>query len=303
MLESVRVQIRLERSRKGGAATAEARRATTGPTTAGASPAAPATTATTAIDPRNLLAADDIKAIRQLELKSTDTHVRINFAKDVKKRFAAAQNMRVQDFNALPQFEQLRAILADGTDDMKRDVRIVSDPSSILEFRRSIQPLLLQSCATSGCHGAAGAGGLMFFTPGDGENVAYTNFYILQTYSRKLAEEQGPFGSGELRLIDRVRPQRSLILQYGLPASIADEDHPKVSGYRPVFRSRDDNAYRRVADWITDGLVHPMNGNYGIHYTPPARSGGSGATTAESQQPDSPATTQATTQAATQPAP
>jgi hypothetical protein len=158
---------------------------------------------------------------------------------------------------------------------MRRDVRIVSDPSSMLDYRRSVQPLMLQSCATSNCHGAAGAGGLMFFSPADNENVSYTNFFILQTYSRKATEQPGPFGAGEQRRIDRVAPVRSLLLQYGLPVSIADRDHPKISGYRPVFRNRDDNAYGRLFEWIHDGLKHPLGtDDYGISYTPPTGRGG-----------------------------
>jgi hypothetical protein len=285
LLESIRVQIRLERAKKGGATTAEARRPTTGPATAVA--AGPTTApATTVIDPRNLLTADDINTIRQIELKQSDTHVRINFSKDVKKRYATAQNIRVQDFNARTQFDQLQEILANGTEDMRRDVRIVSDPASILEYRRVIQPALLQSCATSGCHGAAGAGGLMFFSPADNENVSYTNFFILQTYRLKAAEQQGPFGAGEQRLIDRVEPSRSLLLQYGLPASIAERDHPKVSGYRAVFRNRDDNAYGRVFEWIRDGLKHPLGtDDYGISYTPPTGRGGGHAAPAPTTNP------------------
>jgi hypothetical protein len=289
LLESIRVQIRLERGKKGGAGTAEARRMTTTP-----SDVTPTTApATTVVDPRNLLTADDINTIRQFELKSNDTHVRINFARDVKKRFAAEQNMRVQDLNALPQFEQLQEILEKGTADMRRDVRIVSDPSSILDYRRSVQPLMLQSCATSNCHGAAGAGGLMFFSPADNESVSYTNFFILQTYSRRVAEQPGPFGPGDQRLIDRVAPARSLLLQYGLPASIADWDHPKVNGYRAVFRNRDDNAYGRLFDWIRDGLKHPLGTeDYGINYTPPT--GRSGGRAAPATNPTTePATTQA----------
>jgi hypothetical protein len=166
-----------------------------------------------------------------------------------------------------------------------------------MDYRRSVQPLMLQSCATANCHGSAGAGGLMFFTPGDTENVAYTNFYILQTFSRKLGGKQGPFGAGEHRLIDRTEPVRSLLVQYALPATIADDDHPHVNGYRAVFRSRDDTGYRRLLDWIADGLVHPMDSDYGITYTPPVgRMGGKapGATAAESVAP-------ATTQPATRP--
>ncbi len=292
MLESVRVQIRLERSRKNPAATAEARRtsatnpaniqAATAPLTAPVTPPS-----TNGIDPRHLLGADDINTIRQFELKPTDTHVRINFARDVKKRFTAAENVRPQDFNARTQFDQLKWILEQGSADMKRDVRIVSDPSSLLEYRRNVQPLVLGSCATSGCHGTAGGGGLMLYSPAENEPITYTNFFILQTYARAVGRQQGPFGAGERRLIDRIEPSNSLLLQYGLPANIAEHDHPTVNGYRPIFRNRDDNGYRRVEDWITQSLL-AVKPEYGIDFTPPQRAGGGGATSTTQ-----PATTQA----------
>lgn len=286
MLESVRVQVRLERAKNEGSATAEARRTSaTNPTTQ-ADPAATAPS-TNNVDPRHLLSADDINTIRQFELKPTDTHVRINFARDVKKRFTSAENVRPQELNARTPFDQLRWIMERGTADMRRDVRIVSDPSAILEYRRSVQPLVLGSCATSGCHGAAGAGGLMLFSPAENEPMTYTNFFILQTHARPAGPEQGPFGAGERRLIDRIEPANSLLLQYGLPATIAEHDHPVVSGYRPIFRNRDDNGYRRIENWIAQSLI-AVNPDYGINYTPPQRRG-SGPAVAATQ----PATTQA----------
>ena len=266
LLENVRMQIRLERTKKAG----DERKPVTSPTTASATtgPTGPQALP----DPRHLLTLDDINAIRQFELKPTDTFVRINFAKDVKKRFAQAQNIRVQDFNALEPFDQLQEILRKGTPDMQRDVRIVSDPPSILEYRRYVQPLVLSSCATTGCHGAAGAGGLMLFNPADNEAVTYTNFYLLNTYATKAGEAQGPFGAGERRVIDRLQPQQSLLLQYGLPANIAEHDHPKVNGHRVVFRNRDDIAYRRLSDWITSSL-RAIKPEYPVTYTPPPPTG------------------------------
>jgi hypothetical protein len=293
----VRVQVRLERATKEAAAAAEGRRASaTNPTTAAV---ATATTApsTNHIDARHLLSADDINAIRQFELKPTDTHVRINFARDVKKRFTTANNIRPQDFNALPQFEQLQQILKEGTADMKRDVRIVSDPSSILEYRRTIQPIVLGSCATSGCHGAAGAGGLMLYSPADSEPITYTNFFILQTYSRPVGRQQGPFGGAERRLIDRIEPPNSLLLNYGLPANIAEFDHPQVSGYRPIFRNRDDNGYRRVESWIRDSL-RAVKPEYDVNFTPPQRPGAAGGAAATTAPAAVPTTRPATTRAA-----
>jgi hypothetical protein len=108
----------------------------------------------------------------------------------------------------------------------------------------------------------------MLFNPADNEPAAYTNFYILQQHVKQAPQQPGPFGRGELRMIDRARPDQSLLVQYMLPPTIAEHDHPQVPGYRPIVRGREDPVYLRTIDWIGKSL-EPVEPDYGIDYRPP----------------------------------
>lgn len=253
MLEYIQSQIRLERTRV---------------ETAAPRPAVPAPTTVHVVD-RRLLTPADVEAIRRRELHAGEANVRLQFDRDVKKRFADSQNMPYPEFNALPPTDQALAIIGSGNDEMRSHVRVLSDPMSMIEFRRQIQPLIVQNCATIGCHGAAAAGGFMLFNPADNEAVAYTNFYILQSFVR-MNTGGGVFGSGEVRMIDRGKGNRSLLANFGLPATIGEFDHPAVNGrtIQPIFRNREDLRYRMVVEWMDRALV-PTVRDYGIRYTPP----------------------------------
>jgi hypothetical protein len=272
MLETVQSQIRLERARQARPATGETPRnpPTTGPThaTAGAA-TGPATTA------RHLLTAEDINSIKQLEINpKVDAQLKFTFMNDVRKRFVQQENLNPASFAQLRPQEQALRILEYGTPEMKRDVRVMSHPASMLDFHRLVQPLVLQNCATSNCHGgnAGGAGGLFLFSPADNDSVSYTNFYILQAYQRPGAEKPGVFGAGEERMIDRPMPRKSLLINYAMPPTMAEFDHPDVRGYRPALRNRDDPNYTRVLDWIEFALVPTRDASdYGIVYEPPGR--------------------------------
>ena len=98
------------------------------------------------------------------------------------------------------------------------------------------------------------AGGFLLFNPADNDATAYTNFYILQQHVKQAPQQAGPFGRGELRMLDRARPEQSLLVQYLLPPTIAEHDHPHVAGYRAFFPNREDARYRRMIDWIGETL-------------------------------------------------
>lgn len=220
---------------------------------------------------KRLLTADNVNTIRQFELRSTDTNVRIRFENDVKRRFVAAYNQDQSYFNNLQPVDQAIEILTRADEKFTRDVRILSDPQSMLEFRRFVQPMVLQNCATSACHGGPAGGKLVLFNNGEAtDTVAYTNFYILQNYAKTLSSPGGSFGSGptQRKLIDRTQPEMSLLAQYGLQPDKSDIDHPQVPGYRPIFRSRDDARYKQLITWMRDSL-RPVEPQYGIEYTPP----------------------------------
>ena len=179
MLDLVERQVRLERAAAAGEP--EGARAVQPPRTAPAPSAA-----------RRLLTPDDINTIRQHELQTDDTGVRISFQGDVRKRYAEQNNMTFAEFNRLAPIEQARRILKSDDPAMRRQVRITSDPSSLAEYKRRVQPLVLSQCATSGCHGGSAGGDFVLHSPADSDAVAYTNFYILQQYQRRVEGRPAP---------------------------------------------------------------------------------------------------------------
>jgi hypothetical protein len=270
LMDTIQRQVRLERDAGTGGAPAGATAATrpAPPATQGAAgapgDAAPGGEAPAGAPPegQRFLSPADINTIRQLEWNRSDANVRARLKGDVKRRFIEYSNASVREFNALNVVDQAWEILTKGTPEMRKDVEILTDPASLAEFRRpTVQGRILAGCATAGCHGTAGAGGFQLFTVGDNEAVAYTNFYILQKYAKTVDGRQQ-------LMIDRAAPDTSLLVQYGLPAEVAEFDHPAVGAYRGIFRGRNDPTYNALVNWMgkTLEIVVP---DYGIEYTPP----------------------------------
>lgn len=219
---------------------------------------------------RRLLTGADVEAIRRRELTSNDTGVRLRFDADVKKRFSDSQNMAFADFNMLTPLDQAMAILNKGDESVRAQLHVLTDPRAILDFRRQVQPLVTQNCATVGCHGTSAGGGFMLFTPTENDLVTYTNFYILQNYSRRNDNASGVFAGRVLKLVDRGHGDRSLLANYGLPPTMGEYDHPEVRGrtIQPIFRNKEDARYVALLDWMNNTLI-PFEPDYGIRYTPP----------------------------------
>jgi hypothetical protein len=271
LLDTVRSQIRLQRVR------------TTQPATLSVGAGAQEHARNSPQTDRKLLTANEINKIRQEELRATDTGVRFNFTNDVKKRYATLTNQEIGTINAMRPLDQALAILDGNYPEGVRladDVKVLSDPASIRDYRNLIQPLIMSGCATSGCHGGPAGGNFILYTLTDNaEAVTYTNFYILQQYAKKVADmTPGVFGSGERRMIDRGHGNLSLLVQYGLPQEIAEFDHPEVRNYRAMFHTLQDQDLKRFVTWMDDTL-RPMNPDYGISYTPPVGKGTPAPTT------------------------
>jgi hypothetical protein len=266
LLDTVRSQIRLERVKATQPATP-----TVGTNAREMAKASPQSD-------RKLLTANEINKIRQEELRATDTGVRFQFNNDVKKRYVTLANMEYGDFNAMRPLDQALAILdynyPSGVH-LADDVKVLSDPASIRDYRNILQPLLLSGCATSGCHGGPSGGRFILYIPNDNaEAVTYTNFYILQQYKQKIGEPvpNSIFDATEHRMVDRGHGSLSLLVQYGLPFDLAEFDHPDVRGYRPMFRSLNDQDLKRFITWM-DETLRPIQPDYGISYTPPVGKG------------------------------
>jgi hypothetical protein len=213
---------------------------------------------------------EQVNLVRIAELKP-DENVPVRIEIDVKRQMADKLSMTMPQFNRLSAREQLARIVEKGDASMLQGVQVQRDPASLLEFRQKIQPLVLQGCATATCHGGALAGPFILYSPANDDATTYTNFLILQSYKKKVAGETnaGIFG-GEVmaKMIDRSSADRSLLVQYALPASIANDDHPPVRGYNGIVRDRNDARYRLLVDWIGKSLVR-IEPKYGFDFVPP----------------------------------
>ncbi|HSU67030.1 MAG TPA: hypothetical protein VLJ39_09175 [Tepidisphaeraceae bacterium] len=203
--------------------------------------AAPATGAAPHTGGGRLLDADEINFIRQSEWQEGQ-QVRATFRDDVRRKYIARSGVDAATFNRLPPSQQAWAIVKNGTDEMRKDV-ILSDPPAMLGFRRVQQSLLSTGCAN--CHtGEKAQGNFSLHFPADSEAATYTNFVILQKYKF----------SGKDRthaMIERERPDDSLLVQFSLPPDVGNPAHPKAQNYKGAVRTRNDPRLKAAVDWIS----------------------------------------------------
>lgn len=225
-----------------------------GPATAPVAPRKPL--ATTRPIERRVLSTDEINLLRQGELHKGETP-RVRFEGDVRKRFTEQFRVDMRKFMALPDPVKASEIINRGTPEMRQQVRIVSEPASVTEYKK-LQPMLLNGCASAKCHGGADSGTFFLISPVDNEVGTNTNFYILNQY--------GTTANGvHRRMVDRQQPRNSLLAEYGLPRERAQYAHPEVKGWLPIFKGEQDPKYRQIMTWISASLA-PIQPNYGIDY-------------------------------------
>jgi tetratricopeptide (TPR) repeat protein len=217
----------------------------------------------------------DVNTIRINELSQGDK-VSIRFENDVKKRYVEANNKTISEFNRLKPVEAALEIINNGEEKMRRDIKITGDPAGLAEFRKSVMPIMLNSCATINCHGTSAAGGVQFVAPSNNDQDVYTNFYILTRLGKGVGNDGGGFFSGtsQRMMIERGQGERSILANYMLPKNLAEIPHPDVQGYEFVFRNKDDARYKTLLRWMNETLKAPAP-DYGIDYvvpkpTPPA---------------------------------
>lgn len=161
--------------------------------------------------------------------------------------------------------EQLDLLFRVRARDLYPQVRVIDQPESMRVFRDEVQRnWLVNSCATSSCHGGADAGRLILASKRPNSDPAvYTNFYILSQF--RTAD-----GSP---LVDFETPEKSPLLQMGLAREDALYKHPVVlrageprDAWKPTFRTREDRRYQQAIAFIKS-LYRPRP-DYGIKYTP-----------------------------------
>jgi hypothetical protein len=223
--------------------------ATTAPTTQNA-------VADDASFPRRLLNADEINTIRQKEMSSDDTTIKFRFDHNVIRTYLAANpDVDKDEFNKLTDMDKANKILTNGDPKLAKDVKVLTDPKPLLEYKTKVNTVFLQSCGLNGCHGGTKGGDFGLYT-GDSTPAVYTNFYILFKYSKTI-------DGVRYLAMDREVPDHSLVLQFGLPHADAKPPHPKVANWKPRFKSVDDPAYATIYNWMTKSLS-VMQPDYGI---------------------------------------
>jgi hypothetical protein len=144
-------------------------------------------------------------------------------------------------------------------------VSLTTDPATFIAYRNNVQTFVLQNCASAECHSDRGqSGNFRLINPATSPEQQYTNFFILAQYA-----------NADGKMIDRVNPEKSLLLQYALPWANAAAKHPKVDVRK--FSGLADSRIRTVMGWIST-LAFPKP-NYYIDYNVP------GATTAPASKP------------------
>lgn len=143
--------------------------------------------------------------------------------------------------------------------ELYREVTIVDQPSSMAYFRDKVHAgWLINSCATTRCHGGSEAGTLMLTNRRPtAEQSVYTNFLILDRFRT----------SDGRALINYEDPALSPLLHYGLPREDAFTPHPRVRGWSPTFRSREARPFRHTSQWIE--MMYRPRPEYPIKYTSP----------------------------------
>ncbi len=149
-----------------------------------------------------------------------------------------------------PFVEQLDYLFRLRARDQYARVRLLDQPRSVRLFRDEVvRTWLAGSCATAACHGGLGAGRLVLSARRPNSDASiYTNLYILERFRT---------GDGA-PLIDQEHPDRSALIQLGLPREVSARKHPVVAAgpagrdrWRPAFRGLDDPRIRGTVEWIS----------------------------------------------------
>jgi hypothetical protein len=161
--------------------------------------------------------------------------------------------------------EQLDLLFRLKARDAYGQVKVLGQPESMARFRDSVlTTYILNSCATNACHGGMEAGRLVLMNRRpNSDATVYTNFFILENFKTAAGKS----------LIDYDNPERSPLLQYGLPRADSLTKHPavprgenNVDAWKPAFRSPSDRRFTDTMAWIRS--MYRPRPDYQIDYKP-----------------------------------
>jgi hypothetical protein len=169
-------------------------------------------------------------------------------------------------FRRRPPAEIVAAMFRVRARELYPHVKVLDHPPAFRGFRDDVHNAwVLNSCATTACHGGEDSGRLRLANKGTPpDRVMYTNFLILDRH--RLADGRP--------LIDYDRPGESLFLHFALPRSETATPHPEVKsgkqkvGWRSVLAGKGDPRFQKAVRWI-ESMYRPRP-DYPIDYSPPA---------------------------------
>jgi hypothetical protein len=229
------------------------------------------------------LTAQEINRIRYLELRGmrlkTDRPDRVmvtippetleEFLRDMEGDPDFKGKQAVRNFHKLTPPQKLHQMAYYKGAKYADKVKIASDPEVFVSFRKNVLPVVQRGCAAPNCHAATNDSADMRFRlfkdPKRLPETTYADFIILNDIEL-----------GGYRMIDRAKPEESLLLTYMLPVKDVKSDlrHPGGIELKPLFRTANASGYRQIVKWIKS-LKHPAE-DYGVHlYQPGDESAGS----------------------------
>ncbi len=146
--------------------------------------------------------------------------------------------------------DKLRILFTHKARDLYDQVQVLDDPSSIglfKEYVHSQRGWIINTCASTRCHGGTQAGDFQLINTNTNSNATtYTNLYLIEQY--KLAD-----GS---KLINYQDPQRSPLVQMAMVEKNSLHPHPVIPRdfpgpkFRALFRSTRDRKFKQTIEWI-----------------------------------------------------
>ncbi|MEM6391653.1 MAG: hypothetical protein AAF797_02655 [Planctomycetota bacterium] len=159
------------------------------------------------------------------------------------------------DFLREPGWKQLELLFQLRAREYYGKARVLREPDALRFYRSRINRNYVGGYFRN--HFGSGSLPLYLFLKNPGEQrEAYTNFFILSQYTYNGRP-----------MINRDRPEDSLLVQWGLPRAEARFPAPDIENWEPYFNSTDDRRYTELVDWIRSLFVPQPT--YSIEYTPP----------------------------------
>ena len=217
--------------------------------------------------PQDILSAEDVNLIRVYEIDFNDPP-RVTVSTDAireliekygdSRLIPATSEGRTALFREDP-LKIVRLMFDLKARELYPRIEVETEPPALNLFRERVHNAwLINSCATSGCHGGVDAGRFFLHNRNHRKSqVRYTNLLILE---RTRLPDLPP-------LVDWERPLDSLIVQYGLPRTEARHKHPDVRGWKPVFTNANARLLDDFEEWVK-GMYRPRP-DYPVDFRPP----------------------------------